>query len=588
MSDENAREYDLADVPEPPKKRPAPPPEKPLPRLWKTEPEDDGEEQPSRARQAKPEAADAIAAPADRSSDERRRSKAEKSKAAKKPAQPDGSEKKVLIEETPALDTYEARQRARLLLGGLVAGCCLIFGWICYQLFLHDPMAIEQTGDEPIPTAAAAPPKRDLDAEARAMLKRAEENAKAGRTNEAIALLENVAKSYNGTQTAAEAKEALDRPKNNLPLFLDRPTVKAEIAPPAEPPPPPAPPAIVKVEPKQVAGNATLTLPANPGELTPTHASPLAMGPAPAPASASPTGAPIRPLPEGFRAVPEAGVHRSGWPLVIQGRRDGAPMVLVPGGTFLLGNDGGPPAEAPSHKVRLSTFYIDQHEVTVRQFVVFLSESRYRGQPPRGWSDDIRKIPSESHPMIMVNARDAQAYAEWAHKQLPTEAQWEAAARSIDGRLYPWGSDPKAGGRPAGDWKLQPVKATPADVSPYGAYDMGGNVLEWTRDWYDSRYYHQLPVGDVDNPSGPANRPRSLEVVIKGDRKLGSASSRQGLMLEKRLNHVGFRCVLPVTEQASVVAGTAAPASVPPVGAPGQPPANRPGQGTQSEPPPPF
>jgi formylglycine-generating enzyme required for sulfatase activity len=467
-----------------------------------------------------------------------------------------------------------------------VGACFLIFGWIFYQLFLHDPMGIEQTGDEPIPAVAAAPPKRDLDAEARAMLKRAEENENAKRRKEAIALLENVVKSYKGTPTAAEAKDALDRSKDNLPLFPDHPIVKAEPPTPAEPPPPSAPPAIVKVEPRQVAGNATLTLPTNPSELTPAHPSLLARGPAPAPAS--PTSAPIRALPEGFSAVPEAGVHRSGWPLVVQGRRDGAPMVLVPAGTFLLGNDGGPPAEAPSHKVRLSTFYIDQHEVTVRQFLVFLSESHYRGQPPRGWSDDIRKIPSESHPMIMVNARDAQAYAEWALKQLPTEAQWEAAARSIDGRLSPWGSDPKAGGRPAGDWKLQPVKATPADVSPYGAYDMGGNVLEWTRDWYDSRYYHQLPVGAVDNPSGPANRPRSLEVVIKGDRKLGSASSRQGIMLEKRLNYVGFRCVLPVTEQASVVAGPAAPASVPPVAAPGQPPANRPGQGTQTEPPPPF
>jgi formylglycine-generating enzyme required for sulfatase activity len=307
------------------------------------------------------------------------------------------------------------------------------------------------------------------------------------------------------------------------------------------------------------------------------------MGPAP-----GPTSPPIRTLPEGFAASPEAGVHSSGWPLVILGRRDGAPMVLVPGGTFVMGNDSGPRAEAPSHKVRLSTYYIDQHEVTVRQFQLFLSETQYHGQPAKGWSEDFRKIPSDAYPMVMVNARDAQAYADWAHKKLPTEAQWEMAARSTDGRLYPWGGDPKAVARPAGEWKSLPVKTTPGDVSPYGVYDMGGNVLEWTTDWYDSRYYHELPIGDVDNPTGPATKPRSLELVIKGDRKSGTASSRQGMMLEKRTAFVGFRCVLPVTERPTAVPGPAVPGSPPLAAPPAQPPGNPQRPGTPQEPPPPF
>ena len=223
-------------------------------------------------------------------------------------------------------------------------------------------------------------------------------------------------------------------------------------------------------------------------------------------------------------------MHSSGWPLVIVGDRDGAPMVFVPGGTFTMGNDGGQPAEGPAHKVRMASYYIDQHEVTVRQFRLFLSEVHYRGQPPHSWSEDFRQNPSasESLPMVMVNARDAQAYADWALKKLPTEAQWELAARSTDGRLYPWGTEPSKLTRPAGASQIGPVMAVPADVSPYGAFDMGGNALEWTRDWYDSKSYRQLPLEGVTNPTGPSTKPRSLELTVKGDRKSGSALGPAG------------------------------------------------------------
>ena len=245
-----------------------------------------------------------------------------------------------------------------------------------------------------------------------------------------------------------------------------------------------------------------------------------------------------------------------------------------------MGNDNGSPAEAPAHKVSLSTYYIDQHEVTVRQFRLFLSESHYRGQPLHigNWSDDFRKNPSESLPMVMVNARDAQAHADWALKQLPTEAQWEMAARSTDGQLFPWGSEPINLARPRAPGQLEPVMSVPEDVSPYGVRDLGGNVLEWTKDWYDSKYYRQLVNPPVGNPSGPTVQPRSLEQVVKGDRKSGSASVRQGIMREKRLTYVGFRCVLPVEDKGDAVSpGSPAPGTSP--SPPGQPPANpaRPG-----------
>ncbi len=258
---------------------------------------------------------------------------------------------------------------------------------------------------------------------------------------------------------------------------------------------------------------------------------------------------------------------------MIVGDRDGAPMVFVPGGTFTMGNDSGQPAEGPAHKVQMSPYYIDQHEVTVRQFRLFLAETHYRGQPPHSWSEDFRQNPSESLPMVMVNARDAQAYADWALKKLPTEAQWEMAARSTDGRLYPWGSEPSKTTRPPGASQVGPVMAVPTDVSPYGVFDMGGNALEWTKDWYDSKYYRQLPLEGVSNPAGPSAKPRSLELVVKGDRKSGSASTRQGIMLEKRLTYVSFRCVLPVAEQGGAVnAVPGAPGQAPAPGAPGQQP----------------
>jgi formylglycine-generating enzyme required for sulfatase activity len=585
MSDHDSGEYELAEVPEPCQPKPTPPAAEPLPRLWKTEPDEDHHESSPGSDKGKKENADAEQPV--RSGEARQRPKAAKANEGKHAPAGEGAEKKVLIEETPALDTYEARQRARLIVGGLGASCFLIFGWIFYQLVLYDPNAGDVSTEEPPIAAFAPPPKQDLELEARNMFDGAQDKAKAGNTKEATRLLEQISKSYRGTKTAAEANEALERPKHNLPLFLDRPAVKAEIAPKPEAPPEPPPPAIVKAEPRQTAGNATLTPPANPAEPTPAQTPSVAI--AAGPGGGTISQVPVRTLPDGFSAGSGAGLHSSGWPLVIVGKRDGAPMMLVPGGTFTMGNDRGTPAEAPAHKVRLSSYYIDQHEVTVRQFQLFLAETHHHGQPPRSWSEDFRKNPSESLPMVMVNARDAQAYADWAQKKLPTEAQWEMAARSTDGRLYPWGADPAVGARIRAASQLEPVKSLSADVSPYGVYDLGGSVLEWTKDWYDSKYYRQLSRGKVDNPTGPQARPKSLELVVKGDRKTGSASSRQGINLDKRLTYVGFRCVLPVTDQgASATPGGTAPGSAPAPSAPGQPSPTQSGAGKTQPPPVPF
>ena len=129
-------------------------------------------------------------------------------------------------------------------------------------------------------------------------------------------------------------------------------------------------------------GQVALILPANPAETS--VAPPISQ------ARAGPPAATVsyRTLPSSFQANRDAGVHESGWPFVIVGDRDGAPMVLVPGGTFSMGTSEGQPVESPPHQVRLSSYYIDQHEVTNRQFRVFLGESHYRGQPPGKWLTD--------------------------------------------------------------------------------------------------------------------------------------------------------------------------------------------------------
>jgi formylglycine-generating enzyme required for sulfatase activity len=398
------------------------------------------------------------------------------------------------------------------------------------------------------------------------MFQRAQELAKNGRADDAIAMLNQVVKVYKDTPSGKEASAALDRYKKNLPLFTTGPIVVAQAQKAVPAPSDPPPTAVVDAVPsesKAANGQAALVLPANPSE-------PVAVSP---PGGAAPTPSravtPARPLPAGFQANLDAGVHESGWPLVIVSDRDGAPMMLVPGGTFTMGSDEGQAAEKPAHTVRLSTYYIDQHEVTNRQFRVFLAESHYRGQPAGKWRTDEKALAEpEMLPIVHVSFHDADAYAKWAAKQLPTEAQWEMAARSADGRRFPWGDEPPKWSRPRTARQIDPVMSFPEDVSAYGVFDMAGNAQEWTRDWYDSKYFQQFTNRTVDNPVGPTTRPRSREspVVVKGGSKSWNLSYREGIPFDKRLPHVGFRCVLSVEGSPS-----AAP------GVPGQPPGAPPG-----------
>ncbi len=572
--------YDLEDE-EPLEPKTAHKAVQPMPRLWKSEPESAEEEAPPAKKSSKGGESE----PSRKSSDSTASTAKGKIKAAKGKGSPptdENGEKKVLIEDTPALDTYETRRRARLIMGALGVACVLLFGWSIYRVFLYDPVGIDATSSPEVTVTPSRPEVRPkLDQEAHFMFERAHEFAKNDRPDQAVAMLNSVLKVYKGTPAAREAKAALDRAEKKLPLFSDRPLVVAENEQPKPPPDPTSPPVIIEATPalpQATKGQVALVLPANSAELVVAPASP-APGTPPAPGTGT-TVAAITPraLPQGFRANLDAGIHESGWPLVIVGDRDGAPMILVPTGTFLMGSNDGQPSEAPAHQVRLSTYYIDQHEVTNRQFRIFLRESHYHTQPAGKWlTDDKSLAEPEGSPVVHVNFRDAESFATWAGKQLPTEAQWELAARSTDGRRYPWGDEAVKWSRARVFRQIDPVMTFPEDKSPYGIFDMAGNVQEWTSDVFDSKYYHVLGKTIADDPGGPApsSRTRIPQHVVRGAAKNWSVTYREGVPADRRLSYLGFRCVLVVeTQRPALSPGilAAPPGAAPPASQPNNPP----------------
>ncbi len=187
--------------------------------------------------------------------------------------------------------------------------------------------------------------------------------------------------------------------------------------------------------------------------------------------------------------------------------KDGAEMVLVPAGEFLMGSNDTDAAahdyEKPQHKVYLDAYYMYKTEVTVAQYLTFCTATRRKmpDAPDWGWKGN--------HPIVNVNWNDAKAYANWAGMALPTEAQWEKAARGIDGRVYPWGTTWDT--TKCANWDnsgkgntirrgTHPVGSFPTGASPYGVMDMAGNAWEWCADWYGEDYYKNAPT---KNPTGP-------------------------------------------------------------------------------------
>ena len=298
-------------------------------------------------------------------------------------------------------------------------------------------------------------------------------------------------------------------------------------------------------------------------------------------------------------------------------------MVWVPGGTFLMGSEDFYPEERPVHRVHVDGFWIDEHPVTVAQFRRFVRATdhvtfaevapdadAYPGAapadlvpgslvftPPTGPVplDDIRRWWSwtrgadwrhpegqgsdlqgrDLHPVTHIGVSDAEAYAAWAGSELPTEAEWERAARGgLEGAAYTWGDEPLPRRPMANTWQgrfpwentrldgylgTSPVKSYPPNG--YGLFDMAGNVWEWTADLYRDHHPDEVQspccvpcnprVGADQDATAPAMMPRR---VIKGGSHLCAPSyclryrpaARQAQDVETSTSHLGFRCLVRV------------------------------------------
>ncbi|MDH4141358.1 MAG: formylglycine-generating enzyme family protein [Chloroflexota bacterium] len=311
-----------------------------------------------------------------------------------------------------------------------------------------------------------------------------------------------------------------------------------------------------------------------------------------------------------------------------------APLAAIPAGRFLMGSDLHQPEEAPAHPVYVDAFSIEIHPVTNEQFSAFVEATGYRtvaerpldpadfpGAPPQNLVAgslvftptpgpvDLRHIsqwwtwtPGASwrhpegpgsdtsargrHPVVHVAFEDASAYAAWAGREIPTEAEWERAARGgVDGRAFWWGDEPRPGGRRlAKYWEGRfPWKNDASDgydrTAPVGTYppndfgllDMTGNVWEWTTDWYVGSHApgEEKACCVPDNPRGPEMEDsydpaqpqfRIPRRVIKGGSFLCAdeycqryrPAARRPQMVDTGMSHIGFRCIVRGDDRASV------------------------------------
>jgi formylglycine-generating enzyme len=317
-------------------------------------------------------------------------------------------------------------------------------------------------------------------------------------------------------------------------------------------------------------------------------------------------------------------------------------MLWIPGGTFRMGSDRFYPEEAPVHRVTVDGFWIDKHPVTNAKFQRFVEATGYVTtaeippdpedypginpellvagssvfvQPPghvplRNYANWWQFVPGatwrhpygpqssldglDDHPVVHVTFHDALAYATWAGKQLPTEAEWELAARGgLDGADYAWGDEPAPGGKMMANYwqgkfpwqnllsdgyaRTSPVGSFPANG--YGLYDMIGNVWEITTDWFSARHQADAPeacciprnprgarqTGSHD-PNDPLRIPRK---VVKGGSHLCAANyclryrpaARTPQPIDTSTSHTGFRCILraPRTQRDPTTQETAQP-----------------------------
>jgi len=282
--------------------------------------------------------------------------------------------------------------------------------------------------------------------------------------------------------------------------------------------------------------------------------------------SVKPSNTPTPPPPTPTESLP---------PLVTG--RDGMEMRLVPGGEFTMGSTPGQVEQAvalckqnpdgdscaqtefvsemPQHEVFISPFYMDVNEVTNLQYGACVNAGSC--QPPQEGSGTYRKSAYydrpqfSAYPVVWVSWFDARDYCAWAGKRLPTEAEWEKAARGDDGRIFPWGnqfSSDRANTQDRGSESIEPVGQYLSGASPYGILDMAGNVWEYVADWQDPNYYFNMPDRD---PRGPNSSPSGERVLRGGSyanyQHYARAANRGAVTPGSTTQFRGIRCVMDVS-----------------------------------------
>ena len=227
--------------------------------------------------------------------------------------------------------------------------------------------------------------------------------------------------------------------------------------------------------------------------------------------------------------------------------KDGAPAVLIPAGAFIWGDN----ENSPRRELFVDSFYLDKHEVTVARYADFLKATG-NVRPPEEW----QTVDLKTHaalPVVGVDWQDASSYCQWAGRRLPTDAEWERAARGLDERKYPWGNEPPSAkhARFAMNYQnsvyqdgVAPVGTHPKGASPFGIDDLSGNVWEWVADWFTESFSRT----DRRNPKGPAS---GTDKVLRGGGWYDppgrlTGTKRMHAPPGHRDDSVGFRCASDV------------------------------------------